>query len=103
MSAAFTGAHRKDNVSVSFWLNVAPTASVAVMVNVKVPKPRETPVMLPLAPSRMPGGRLPAVREKVLTPVPPWACTEVEYIEPIFVAGRLTVVITTGGLIVMLK
>ena len=77
--------------------------SVAVTVKVKVPTPRVAPEMTPLLLSLIPGGRLPAVSVKVTVPVPPVAVTGDEYNIPIFDAGKLAVVMTTGGLIVMLK
>ena len=64
---------------------------MAVMVNVNVPKPRDTPVMMPLLDSRKPGGKLPAVTTNVTFGVPPVAWTEVLYIWPILDAGTVIV------------
>ena len=77
----------------SFSLTVAPVESVAVTVNVKDPKPRETPLMTPVLLSFMPGGKLPDVIANVTAPVPPVDCTDAVYITAIVEGSRLVVVI----------
>ena len=93
----------KDIDSVYLSVNVEPTESVAVMLTVNVPMPRETPVITPALLSFIPGGKLPPVIANVMGPVPPSLWTETSKSTPINDPGRLVVVIRTGGLMVMLK
>ena len=65
-----------------YWrVAVAPTESVAAMVNGKLPAAVGVPVIVPDdGPSVNPPGSAPWLTEYVNAPVPPLACTPVEYV-----------------------
>ena len=70
--------------------------SVTVAVKLKVPLTAGVPEMVPLVARLTPAGRLPEVNAQLYGAVPPLACSEFEYAEPVVADGRDDELIVKG-------